>query len=67
MNDKQALDSHGSGARTRLKHHTLVPNHYRRGGPWVRGKRGYGLAVGKREKSILEFLLETLLGNVLLG
>ena len=49
------MDSYGSGARTRLRHHPLVPSQYRGGGPWVRGKRGYGLAVGRREKSILGF------------
>ena len=58
MNDKQALNSHGNGACIRLKHHPLIPNHYRRGRPWVRGKKGYSLTVGRREKSILGFLLE---------
>ena len=48
----------GNGARTRLKHHPLVPRQYRDGGPWVRGKRGYGLAVGRRGKSILGFQLK---------
>ena len=66
MNDRQTMDSHGSGARTRLRHHPFVPSHYKHGGPWVRGKRGYGLAVGRRGESILGFLLKTLLENVLL-
>ena len=47
------MDSHGNGARTRLRHHPLVPSQYRHGGPWARGKRWYGLVVGRREKSIL--------------
>ena len=57
MNSRQALDSHGSGARTRLRHHPLVPNQYRSSGPWVKGKRGYGLAVGRMGKSIMGFPL----------
>ena len=65
MNDRQALDSHGSGARTRLRHHSFVPNQYRDGGPWVRGKRGYGLAVGRMGKSILGFLFELFWGKCL--
>ena len=31
-----------------LKYHLLVPSQYRGGGPRLRGKRGYGLAVGRR-------------------
>ena len=54
-NTKQVMDSHGSGARTRLRHHQLVPNQYRGYGPWIRGKRGYGLTVGRRRKPILRF------------
>ena len=61
MNDKQALNSHGSGARIRLRYHPLVPSHYRHGGPWVRGERGYGLVMGRRVKSILGFMLKALL------
>ena len=48
MSCRQALDTHGSGAHTRLMHHQLVPSRYKSGGPWVRGKREYGLAVGRR-------------------
>ena len=66
MNNKQALDSHGSGARTRLRHHPVIPSHYKHNGPWVRGKRGYGLAVGRRGKFIMGFVLKTLLENVIL-
>ena len=40
MNSRQAMDTHGSGARTMLRHHPLVPSQYRSGGPWVRGKKG---------------------------
>ena len=67
MNSRQAIDTHRSGVHTRLKHHPLVPSQYRSGGPWVRGKREYGLAVGRREKPILEFPLKLFWGNVLLG
>ena len=57
------MDSYGSGAHTRLRHHPLVPSQYRGGGPWVRGKKGYGLAVGRSEKSILEFPFRLLWGK----
>ena len=35
MNNRLAMDAHGSGggARTRLKHHPLVPSQYKNGGP----------------------------------
>ena len=31
VNTKQVMDSYGSGARTRLRHHQLVPSQYRVG------------------------------------
>ena len=58
MSDKQAIDSHGSEARIRLRHHPLVPSQYEHGKSWVKDKRGYGLAMGRRGKSILEFTLK---------
>ena len=57
------MDTHGSGARTRLKHHPLIPSQYKSGGLWVRGKRGYGLVVGKRGKSIMGFSLKLFWGK----
>ena len=63
MNGRQALDSHGSGARTRLRHHSLVPSQYNSGGPEVRGKKGYGLAVGRKGKPILGFPLKLFWGK----
>ena len=51
MNNKQAMDTHGSGARTRLRHHPLISNQYKSGGLRVRGKRGYGLEVGRKGKA----------------
>ena len=63
MNSRQAMDTHGNGAHTRLRHHPLVPSQYRCGGPWVRGKRGYGLAVGRRGKPILRFPLKLFWGK----
>ena len=48
MSNGQTFDVHGSGARVKPKHYRLVPNPYRGGGSWVRGKKGYGLAVGRR-------------------
>ncbi|KAK9991048.1 hypothetical protein SO802_026033 [Lithocarpus litseifolius] len=41
MNSRQAMDTHGSGAHARLRHHLLVPSQYRSGRPWVRGKKWY--------------------------
>ena len=58
VNTRQAMDSYRSGAHTRLKHHQPVPNQFNCGGPWVRGKRGCGLAVGRSGKPILGFLLK---------
>ena len=57
----------GSGARARPKHYQLIPSQYRSGGLWIKRKRGYGLAVGKREKSILGFRSDSFEGDVLLG
>ena len=45
------------------QHHQLVPSQYKIGGPWVRGKRGYGLAVGRREEPILRFPLKLFWGK----
>ena len=52
------MDSYGSGARTRLKHYQFVPSQYRGSGPWIRGKRRYGLVVERRGKPILGFPLK---------
>ena len=41
----------------------LFPSQYRGGGPWVRDKRGYGLVVGRRRKSILGFPLKLFWGK----
>ena len=67
LNNKQAMDTHGSGVRTRLRHHQLVPSQYKSGGPWVKGKRGYGLVVGRRGEPILGSYSNSFGGNVLLG
>ena len=67
MNDRQTMDSHGSRACIRLRHHSLVPSQYKRGEPWARGKRGYGLVVGKRGKSILGFPLKLFWRKCLAG
>ena len=50
-------------AHTRLKHHQPVPNQYKGNEPWVRGKREYGLTIGRREKPILGFLLKLFWGK----
>ena len=66
INARKAMDSHGSGARTRFKHHLLVPNQYMGDGPWVKGKRGCGLAMGRRRSLFCGFRLSSFGGNVLL-
>ena len=67
MTSRQIMDTHGSRARTRLKHNPLVPSQYRSGGLWVRCKRGYGLVVGRRGKPILGFPLKLFWGKCLTG
>ena len=52
MNNRQAMDTYGSGVCTRYRHHPFVPSQYRSGGPEVRGKKGYGSVVGRRGKPI---------------
>ena len=67
MNDRKVMDSYGSEVCTRLKHHLLVPSQYSRGGPRVLGKRGCGLTVGRRGKSILGFTLKLFWEKYLVG
>ena len=61
------MNLYGSEACTRPRHHPLVPNQYRGSGLWVRGKRGYGLVVGRREKSIMGFPLKLFWGKYSAG
>ena len=61
------MDTHGSGTLTRLKHHPLIPSQCKSSGPWIRGKRGYDLAVGRRGKPILGFPLKLFWGKCLAG
>ena len=49
MSSRQTLDVHRTRAGVRPKHHQPVPSQYKNGESWVRGKRGYGLAMGRRE------------------
>jgi len=58
------MDSHEGEACTRFRHHPFVPSQYKGGVPWVKGKKRYGLVVGRRRKSIHA---QALLRNVLLG
>ena len=58
MNNRQAMNTHGSGARARLRHHPLVPSQYKSSGPWVKGKKWYDLAVERRGEPILGFPLK---------
>ena len=64
MNGRQTMDSYGSGACTRLKHHSLVPSQYKHGEPWARGKRGYSLVVGKRGEVYFGIPAKDLLGEM---
>ena len=67
MSNKQALDVHRTGACARPKHHQPVPSQYRSGGSWIRGKKGYGLVVGRRESLLWGSCSNYFEGNVLLG
>ena len=49
MSSGQAFDIHGSGAQTRPRHYQPVPSQYKSGGSWVKGKGGYGLAMGRKK------------------
>lgn len=40
VNTRQAMDSYGNRARTRLKHHQLVPSQYKGGGYGSEVKKG---------------------------
>ena len=63
----QAFDVHGSGACARPRHYQPVPNQYKSGGSWVRGKRGYGLVVGRRESLFWDSRSDSFGGDILLG
>ena len=67
MSSRQVLDIHKSGACAKPRHHQLVPSQYKSGGSWVRGKRGYGLAVGRKESLFWGSRSNSFGGNVLLG
>ena len=67
MSSGQALDVYRRGAHARPRHYQPVPSQYRSGGPWVRGKRRYGLAVGGKESLCWGSCLNSFGGNVLLG
>ena len=66
MSCRQDLDICGNGARIRPRHHQPIPSQYRSGGSWIRGKRGYGLAVGRRESLFWGSRSNSFGGNVLL-
>ena len=67
MSSEQALDVHRTRAHVRPRHHYPVPSQFRSGGSWVRGKRGYGLAVEKRESLFWGSYSDSFGSNVLLG
>ena len=46
---------------------SLYPANTGSGGSWVKGKRGYGLAVGRRENLFWGSYFGSFGGNVLLG
>ena len=63
MSSRQALDIHGIEVRARPIYHQPVPSQCGSGGSWVRGKRGYGLALERRGEPILGFS-QILLGKM---
>ena len=67
MSSKQALDIYGSGAHVKPRHYQPEPSQYKGGGSWVRGKKGYGLAVGRRGSLFWGSRSDSFRGNVLLG
>ena len=67
MSNGQVLDVHGSRARARPKYLQPVPSQYKSGGSWARGKRGYGLAVGRMESLFWGSHSDSFGGDVLLG
>ena len=67
MSSRQVLDVHKTKACARPRHHQPVPSQYKSGGLWVRAKRKYGLAVGRRESLFWGPYSDSFGGNVLLG
>ena len=49
MSSEKAFDIHESGVHARPRHYQPIPNQYRSGGSWARGKGRYGLAVGRKK------------------
>ena len=66
MTSRQALDIRGTGACTRPRHHQPIPSQYRSGGLWVKGMKGYGLVVRRRESLFWSSCSNSFGGNVLL-
>ena len=67
MSNGQALDVDISGACTRPRHYQPVLSQYTSDGSWVRCKRGYGLAVGRKESLFWGPYSNSFRGDVLLG
>ena len=63
MSSRQILDIHERKARAKLRHHQLVPSQY--GSCWGHGSevRGYGLMVGRGEKTYFAAPAQALLGG----
>ena len=61
MNSRQAMNTHGSGACTRLRHHPLISNQYRSGGLRV---KGYGLEVERKGKAYFGVPAQAFLGEM---
>ena len=57
----------GSGTHARPRHYQLLLSQYKSGGSWVKGKRKYGLAVGRRKILFWGSYLDSFRGDVLLG
>ena len=63
MSDRQILDIHEGKARVRPRHHQPVPSQYRSW--WGHGSevKGYGLVVGRGEKTYFVAPAQALLGD----
>ena len=67
MSSGKVFDVHGSRSCLKPKHYQPVPSQYNGGESWIRGKRGYGLAMERRESLFWGSWSDSFGGDVLLG
>ena len=63
MSDRQILDIHEGKARVKPKHHQTVPSQYRTWWGHRSEVRGYGLVVGRGEKTYFAAPTQAFLGG----